>query len=122
MIEQTVYDALQADAAVTALVAARIYPVELPEECPMPALDYKVIAGTNTGTFSSRGVRKTRIEIDCWGGTYSDAVNLRSAVVDCLDGQRINNATFYIIGPKDFFDDQLRQYRAMVEFYAIHTD
>lgn len=40
MIEETVYQALSTDSALTALVGARIYPEYLPEDCVYPAVVY----------------------------------------------------------------------------------
>lgn len=119
MIESDFYAALSSSAAVQAIVATRIYPMLVPAESALPAIDFSFIGGSATATFDTPGTAKYRVEINCWGGTYSDAVTLRAAVIQALNGYR--SATLYLrlIQPRDMFDHELLQYRAMVEFYAF---
>jgi hypothetical protein len=119
MIEQLLAAVLQAQAGITALCGARIYPLVLPTEPTLPAIDYSFIAGTSSPTLTTRGYKRYRVEINCWGTTYSDAVSLRSAVKDALDGYSDGNMSILLISPRDFFDNALLQYRAMAEFYVL---
>jgi hypothetical protein len=118
MVESALYTALSSAAIVTALASTRIYPLLVPTDSSLPAVDYSIVVGTSKGTFTTRGMGTYRVEVNCWGATYADAVNLRAAVSKALDGYTDGTITVRIIGPRDFFDYELLQYRAMVEFYV----
>lgn len=127
MIEQSLYNALVGSAAVTALCANRIYPVQLPEQATMPAIEYQFISAVSAATLTSSGMFRTRVQIGCWGNNYGDAAKLRAAVLDLLDGYvspatdetRIQNSLI-VNAKRDDFDHELLMYRCMCEFYLLH--
>jgi hypothetical protein len=119
LIEQDVYTALSTDSTVTAIVASRIYPVALPKDPTLPAIDYRFVAGSNTPAFGTSGAQRYRIEVNCWGNTYADAVTLRNAVVKALSGYRSGNTSISYLMPQDFFESDLLQFRACAEFYVL---
>lgn len=122
------FSALTADAGIAALIGTRVYPVMLPENPTLPALIYKFVGGRSTPTLTTSGMQRSRLEIDCYGATYDDASALRSAVIAALnglqgqlaDGTYLQNADLLNPG-LDFFEDEPRQYRCMVEFYLFYT-
>ena len=65
------------------------------------------------------GAQRYRAEVNCWGATYGDAVSLRNAVVKALSGYTSGTTSISYLMPQDFFDEELRQYRAMAEFYVL---
>ena len=119
MIEQLLYSLLSSTSSITAITGQRIYPLVLPTDPTLPAIEYSFIAGTSSPTLTTKGYKRYRVEINCWGKTYSDAVALRSAVKDALDGYSDGNMSILLISPRDFFDNALLQYRAMAEFYIL---
>jgi hypothetical protein len=121
MIELTVPALLRASAAVTAFTGARIYPLVLPNDVTLPAIHYSVIGGSASPTFTSAGSQKLRIEVNCWGGTYGDAVNRRTAVIATLNRYADGLTNILYLSSQDLFDDELLQYRAIAEFYATTT-
>lgn len=123
-----IFSLLTADAGVAALVATRVFPVEVPEDVTLPALLYRFVGGTSSPTLMTSGMQKARVQFDCYGETYDDASALRNAVVAALngyqgtlaDGTLLQNA--WALGPgTDFFEDDPRQFRCMVEFYLMYT-
>lgn len=118
MVESSFYNALSSAPAVSAIVGTRIYPLLVPTDSPLPAIDYSIIAGSTTGTFSTRGPSKLRVEVNCWGTTYGDAVTLRAAVIDAIGLYNDGVMTIRFLMPHDFFDHDLLQYRACCEFYV----
>ncbi len=120
MIEATLYTALSAS-AVTAICDSRIYPLTLPTDCTLPAIDYKFVGGSNVPTFDSMGAQRYRVEVNCWGDTYAGAVTLRNGVVKALSGYTSGSTSISYLMPQDFFDSNLRQYRAMAEFYVLDS-
>ena len=128
MIEQSFYSVLMASTAVTALTGYRIYPLVVPEidsdiplSSQLPAIDYAIIGGSAYATLTTTGWQKYRVEVNCWGSTYSTAVTLRDAVIANLNGYLDTQMSIQLIQPQDFFDHDLLQYRAMVEFYVYFT-
>jgi hypothetical protein len=129
MIESAFYSALSSAPAVAALVttpangpapaALRIYPLLVPTDSQLPAIDYSFIGGSAQGSFDTRGIAKLRVECNCWGETYSDAVTLRAAVVEALGTYNDGTISIRYLMPHDFFDDVLLQYRACAEFYVM---
>jgi hypothetical protein len=117
MVETILYIALTSSETISAICAGRIYPLLLPTDPTLPALDYKFVGGSNTPTMDSMGVQRYRIEVNCWGSTYNDAISLRYAVVKALSGYTSGNTSIQYLMPQDFFADDLLQYRAVAEFY-----
>lgn len=119
MGETELFTALSSAATVTALCGTRIYPLVLPKDPTLPAIDYKFVGGSNTPTFDSMGAQRYRVEVNCWGDTYLDAVTLRNAVIKALSGYNSGSMSISFLMPQDFFDDDLLQYRALAEFYVL---
>ena len=119
MIETVFRSALTSATSVTAIVGTRIYPLVLPTDPTLPAIEFTFVAGLNIPTMDSMGVQKYRVEVNCWGDTYGDAVSLRYAVVKALSGYTSGNSSIQYLMPQDDFDDDLLQYRATAEFYVF---
>jgi hypothetical protein len=119
MIETVFRSALTSATSVTAIVGTRIYPLVLPTDPTLPAIEFTFVAGLNIPTMDSMGVQKYRVEVNCWGDTYGDAVSLRYAVVKALSGYTSCNSSIQYLMPQDDFDDDLLQYRATAEFYVF---
>jgi hypothetical protein len=123
MIESTLYSIITADPGITALIGTRAYPVILPTDPTLPAITYKLIGGSSRPTMDTSGMQQLRLEVDCWGATYNDAVTLRAAVFNALSEYFDPVANVYIqaIMPRDLFDSALLKFRAMYEFYVFYT-
>ena len=119
MIETVFRSALTSATSVTAIVVTRIYPLVLPTDPTLPCCDYTFVGGSNTPTMSDMGVQRYRVEVNCWGDTYDDAVSLRYAVVKALSGYTSGNSSIQYLMPQDDFDNDLLQYRATAEFYVF---
>lgn len=123
MIEAGLFSLLSNTPAIAALVGTRIYPVVLPTAPTLPALSYQIVGAMSKPTLNNSGFQRFRMQFDCWGQDYSDAVTLREALVKALngyqgllsDGTMLQNAQF--IQPIDFFEHEALQYRCAVEFY-----
>lgn len=119
MIESTLYSILSSAPAITAITAARIYPLVLPEGSPLPAIDYSIVGGAAKSTQDTRSTVRLRWEVNCWGASYGDAVTLRNTVVQSLDNYVGQGVNIQYLMPHDFFDHELLQYRAIAEFYVM---
>jgi hypothetical protein len=118
MIESTLFSILSSAPAITAITSTRIYPLVLPDECTLPAIDYSIVGGAAKSTQDTRGTIRLRWEVNCWGASYGDAVTLRNAVVQSLDNYVGQGIHIQFLMPQDIFDHELLQYRAIAEFYV----
>lgn len=121
MLEQNIASVLQAQSAIATLVGTRVYPIVLPEDPTLPAATYQIVGSSSNPTLTNAGMQKIRLQIDCWGDVYGDAVTLRDAVATSLDGYQDTNVQFLLLSKHDDYDHELLQYRAIIEFY-IFTD
>jgi Protein of unknown function (DUF3168) len=119
MIETDLFSVLSAAASITAITGANIFPVALPTKPILPALTYKFVGGTAKPTFGTGGVTRARVQIDAWGLRYLDAINLRAAVVEAMNGYIDQNMTVELIQTIDDFDYELLQFIAIAEFYIF---
>lgn len=127
MIEESLFSALQAP-SITALAKGGVWPLEPREDRPWPQVTYRFISSVSKPTLDTSGMFRARVEINCWGHTYSDAAKLRAAVLAVLDGYvspstdspRIQNATVQS-AQMDDFDKEARTYRCLCELYLFHT-
>jgi len=121
MIETDFYDLLVSFQAITELCGAGtlgIYPLVLPTEPCLPAIVYSFIGATSNPTFDTSGFTRYRVQVDCFATTYLQAITLRAAVVDALNGYSDGNMSIEKLHPIDFYDHELKQYRALIEFYV----
>jgi Protein of unknown function (DUF3168) len=76
---------LLATSGVTALVSDRVYPGRRPQASPLPAITLSTISGgpvyTNDG---ETGLATARVQIDCWGSTWTSAKEVARAVTAAL--------------------------------------
>lgn len=85
MIEADVRTYLLADSAVTALIADRVYPLQLPQSAALPAVTYQRVSGTEGITYDGpSGLGRSRLQFDCWATTYGSVVEVFSAIKSAL--------------------------------------
>lgn len=84
-MEEGIIAKLLATSGVTALVSTRVYPGRRPQASALPAIDLGSISGapvySNDG---ETGLARARVEINCWGETYTSAKTLARAVKAAL--------------------------------------
>jgi hypothetical protein len=84
-MEEGIVARLLGTSGVTALVSTRVYPGRRPQASALPAIDFNTISGapvySNDG---ESGLASARVEINCWGTTYSSAKHVARAVKDSL--------------------------------------
>jgi hypothetical protein len=84
--EDSLRAVLLGNAAVVALVIARVYPMQLPEIPTLPAITYQRVATPDRAltTTSDSKLFKARFLINCWAATYTGARALGAAAVTAL--------------------------------------
>lgn len=84
-MEEAIIAKLLATAGVAALVGTRVYPGAVPQGATLPAAVCNLIsAAPSYSDDGEDGIREDRLQIDCWGSTYSQAKTAARAVVDAL--------------------------------------
>lgn len=119
MIELTFDALLRASPAITSLATGGIYPAKLPTEATLPAIHYLLVGGSSKGTQDTYGSQKYRVEMNCWGNSYEDAVTLRHAVIATLSQYTADGMFIQFLSPLDDFDHELLEFRAIAEFYIF---
>lgn len=119
MLEESIFSHLSTVAAITTYVgassAARIYPVDLPQDPTLPAMSYQRISSqpqTSMGGFC--GLDNPRIQIDCWATSYSAVKELAEAVRDAMMSASAFNALE--ISDQDLFEPDVEIYRVSIDF------
>lgn len=86
MIEEWLYAQLTSSSAVSAIVAARVYPTALPQESAMPAIVYSRQSTERPRALDGGiGLVHVTMRLDCWADAYADAHELAEAVREELD-------------------------------------
>ena len=79
-VEAAIVALAKADAAVAALVGARVYPQHRPQGTALPALVYRRIAGQSGKAFDGPdGMTEARVEVEALAATYGEAKGLSEA-------------------------------------------
>lgn len=119
-IEEDARAVLIADGTVAALIAARVYPMRLPQPATLPAVVYMRISGPRDISLSgASGSGRARIRYNCWAETYDGAKELLVAVRDAIDG--ISGAVA-ATSETEFYDDDGEAYLASIDYYLHHTE
>ena len=89
-MEEAFKDVLTGNATVTALApAARINWGSRPQGSPLPAVVLNVVSDNEGLTLKGRdGLSVGRVQVDCYGATYTQAKQLSRAVRSALSGYR----------------------------------
>jgi Protein of unknown function (DUF3168) len=120
MVELVLDGLLRGSQAVTALAVGGIYPAALPKDLTTwPAIHYLFVGGNSTATQDTYGTQRLRVEVNCWATSYAQAITLRHAVIAALAQYNQGGVYIKLLAPSDFFDHDLLEFRAMVEFYVF---
>lgn len=85
-MEQSLINLLLGNAGLAALVGTRINWNTLPQGSSLPSVALHLITGQPDYTYQGRqGLRKSMVQIDCWGGSFSSAIAVKNAVIAALD-------------------------------------
>jgi hypothetical protein len=115
MIEAAIRALLLSDSTIYECVKTRIFPLELPLDCQLPALSYSKISNPY-----KKVVGFPRVQISCWAEDYQQCLNLYEAVTGKLEGFSgiVNGVNIERIIPIDAPDD----YSSSTGVYHIPAD
>jgi hypothetical protein len=119
---------LAGNAALVALVGAKIYCPRLPENTALPAVNFFTRGGLSTPYIP--GIPNPSIQIACWGSSPVAARQVYRAVYDALQG--IQNVavttggnTYYILSAReevegqDIVDTDIQNYFRTISFFEV---
>lgn len=87
--ERAIYALLSGDAAVAAIVATRIYPLEAPRDARAPLIIYARGGGNRWRSLTGpSGLAQAEIQVDAYAAEYEAVKDLARAVRHALDGFR----------------------------------
>lgn len=122
MIESLFYSLLLESASLSSMCGgANIFPLVLPDSPTFPAITFRFVGGTANPTLNTSGLTRYRVEVNCWGNTYSSAVKLRHTVKTALNGYYDANMSIQWTHNLDLFDHEILEYRAVSEYYLLST-
>ena len=122
------------DPAAAAKVATRVDWMRRPGQA-LPAYTLQIISDPRPQHYKGfQGVRPTRVQVDCWGATFADAIALRDIAIavltpaDEVAGVRFDRASVPLVRPGfdgdgTATDGQPRGelYREIIDFIFLHN-
>ena len=101
-VEEALYARLAADAGVSALVSARIYPEQAVQADTFPLVTYSEASAEFLYSLAGRiNLNKYSMHLDVYASSYSSAKAVRAALMACLDGMQqtaIGAGTVTVLG------------------------
>jgi hypothetical protein len=122
---------LKTTPAIAAVVDVRVYPGRLPQNAPVPAVIVNEISGAPV--YSSDGaspLNRSRLQVDAWASTYTDAKLLAREVKAALSGfvGTVGSTLFRFALIEDERDDDegganatAYRFRTSVDFTVWHS-
>lgn len=118
-----VSDALKANAAVAALVVARVFPSQAPQGTPAPYIVFQLISDVPESTVDGSAAGRltnARLQVDCYGSTYVSAHAVATAADAVVSALSSPDLSAWRIGKRDLFDDKTQQHRVSMDFAVWH--
>ena len=120
---------LKANGGVAALVAARIYPLRLPQVPTFPAIVYQnistVVLDHNHG--GAGRLLRARLSFSCWAGSHAGADALADALRTALDGYSgtmTSTVVEYSLmqSERADWDAETEDYRRIQDYYILFVE
>jgi hypothetical protein len=127
--EAVTYALLSGAAAITAIVGARIYPVQLPLAQPTPAIVYEPVSTWRPGAldaYAATHLERARVQVNVLSADHSVLMSIRAAVMAAMQFQRgvIGGVTVHSVLPggegNAQYDADLRLYFQPLDFILTY--
>ena len=128
VVEEALFTRLSGFAGLTALVAARIYPVMLPQDVVLPAVSYRRIAGSRTSAMGSdTGLAHPRFEVNAWSQDYLTAKQVKEQLRAALQRWRgtvsgVEILDTFILGERDDYEPTTLTYQIPLDVQIHHRE
>lgn len=107
--------------ALSGVAGARIYPMLAPQPATTPYVVYTRVVSQVENVMAGNGnppINQTRLQIDVYSKTYSEANSVAQAVTAAMLAWNIQNVN---ISSQDLFEPDTRLYRVMLEYSIWHA-
>jgi len=125
-IEQVIVTKFTAHVGLSALVATRVHPNQLPQRPTLPALVYSRISTLFYQTRDSSSLERPRFQFDCWAESYGAAravaQQLRQALRTLPQSSNPRIDATLLENDQDILEADAGRYRAVVEAYIWHEE
>lgn len=135
-IEEALSAYLLGQAAITAMIDQRLYPMNLPQNTPYPALTYEQVAEAGLMAHDGPGeLVSGRYQFDCCSNDYDRAKLLAREVKRALNGYRgmmsdpspgsgqgVNVAGIFFISELDIYEDAAKMFRVSIDFNLMYKE
>lgn len=123
-IEEELVDLLTGDAGIAGVVAARVYPVVLPQNPSLPAIVYQEVRGlARAAADGDTGQRESRFLVSWWAMSFSAIKVGKGLMLGLLSGYRGGSILrIEVDGIRDDYDPETGRFRQLVELLVYWTD
>ncbi len=123
-IEEELVDLLTGDAGIAGVVAARVYPVVLPQNPALPAIVYQEVRGlARAAADGDTGQRESRFLLSWWAMSFSAIKVGKGLMLGLLSGYSGGNILrIEVDGIRDDYDPETGRFRQLVELLVYWTD
>jgi len=129
-IEQGLHAHLIADGGVSALVAARIYPLRAPQNPTVPYVTYSRINTDREHHMSgASGLAHPHFQIDVFASSFSSMSAVANAIRSALDvysgdmgSPSIDVSSVLVVDERDFYEDDTNLYHDAIDVSIWHTE
>jgi len=123
-IEEELVDVLTGDAGVAGIVAARVYPLVLPQNPTLPAIVYQEVRGlARAAADGDTGQRESRFLLSWWASSFSAIKVGKGLLLGLLSGYSGGSIErIEVDGIRDDYDPETARFRQLLEILVYWTD
>lgn len=118
--EQRVVSALMGYPPLTDLIADRLYPLVLPQNCPLPAAVYFKVSAPRVHSLSGQsGLANVRIQVTTWARTYPEVKGVAEAMRLAF---ATNLPEARVISERDRYEDNTKLFGVDLDVEFFHPE
>jgi hypothetical protein len=128
-IEAALYNIMQADAGLTALVSTRVSPAKKPQGTAYPAITFFQVSGPRVRAMpADSGDVRARFQVDSWGDGadeadgFGSAQSVKEQVRSALQRYSATEPTSGVVIHDIFLDNELFEYEDVTELFHYIQD
>ena len=128
MIEEALYTYLTGYAALAALVGARVYPMQAPQDAIYPLVVYQQVSGPREYSHSGpSNLAHPRFQFTAWAATFFESRQVAAQVRAALGGYAgtVGTETLYAVfidNEVPVYDDKTKQYGSVIDAMIWHKE
>jgi len=122
MLENKIYQHLSTVSGVSTHIAARIYPLKLPQNPTIPAITYQRIDTRRFYTLNGdNGAGEIpRMQIDIWSTSYEQGRSIATAIKTAMDSATAFLTSDY--NQTDLYEPDLQLYRIQCDYVIANNE